>query len=108
MTVDLRALPDPVSDLVMDAEGFSVELSVQRELTGAEASSFERAAIGMPPVLSMAGHREIRGLVSVEDDTLFVYVHELGPGPYDQAAADAARAALVTLWDDAHRAAGAA
>ena len=108
MVLVLPAIPDPVSDLVIDAEGFSVELSVQRDLSDDEATSFADAATRIPPVVTIAGHREIRGLVAVEDDTLFIYVHEVGPGPYDAAAADAARNVLDALWHDAHLAASAA
>jgi hypothetical protein len=43
--------------------------------------------------------------VSVDDETLWVYVHAVGPGPYDAVAEVGARSLLQRLWTDVHRSA---
>ncbi len=44
-------------------------------------------------------------MATVDDETLWVYVHAVGPGPFDDIAAAAAEEALADLWSAIHTAA---
>jgi hypothetical protein len=103
VVTDFFTLPDPTFDVVEDPDGFSAELSVECALAPVQSSAVSAAVEGMPPVVEIDGQREIRGQVSVDDETLWVYVHAVGPGPYDPHAGAAARQVLEQLWDDLHR-----
>lgn len=98
MATELSTPPRPVCDVIQDEAGYSAELSVEWPLQVNEVAAFEDAASGLPPTVSAREGQVIRGLVSVDDETLFVYVHATGPGRYDAAAAAAAQQVLDGLW----------
>ena len=95
---EISTPPRPVCDVVQDEAGYSAELSVEWPLEVNEVAAFEDAASGLPPTVSSRDGQVIRGLVSVDDETLFVYVHATGPGRYDTAAAASAEQVLDGLW----------
>jgi hypothetical protein len=105
MSTVLPTMGDCSWDVVSDAEGFSAEGSVERDLDENELTAFETAAALTPPVVRGAGPVRIRGMATVDDDTLWVYVHAVGPGPFDDSAAAAAQEALTELWTAIHTAA---
>jgi hypothetical protein len=101
------ALPEPDLDLAQDPDGYSAELSVERDLAIREIGAFSAACLHLRPVACVSGESEVRGLVSVDDETLWVYVHEVGPGKYGPTQANAARDLLEHLWRTVHEAAAA-
>lgn len=103
--IDVPALPEPDVDLAQDPDGFSAELSVERDLAIREIDSFSTACLGLAPVATVSGSHELRGLVSVDDETLWVYVHEIGPGVFGPAQESAAHDLLEQLWRRVHEAA---
>lgn len=105
--IDVPALPQPDVDVFQDSEGFSAELTVERDLDIREIDAFREACIRLMPVVSVDGQSQERGLVSVDDDTLWVYVHAIGPGRYDSVRESAARDLLAHLWTVIHEAAAA-
>jgi hypothetical protein len=107
MVVDLPLLPSPESDVVQEEDGYSAEVSVERELTESEWAAFSDAVRGLAPVVRVAGAHEVRGLVSLDDDTLWVSVHDVGPGPYDADRQAEDRRLIEELWREVHAAAGA-
>jgi hypothetical protein len=98
VAAELSTPPKPVCDVVQDEAGFSAELSVESPLRVDDVEAFEGAASRLQPTVSVRDQHVIRGLVSVDDEALFVYVHATGPGQYDAAAAAAAQEMLDTLW----------
>jgi hypothetical protein len=98
-----NTLPAVTCDVVEDPEGFSAELSVESDLAAGQVEAFSAAALAMGVAVTVDHGRKIRGLVSVDDQTLWVYVHAVGPGGYDPAVEASARHLLATLWDDIHR-----
>jgi hypothetical protein len=92
-------------DVVSDVEGFSAEGSLERDLDLSELEAFETAAAEMPPVVRTVGPIRIRGMATVDDETLWVYVHAGGPGPFDDSACKAADGVLTYLWSAIHAAA---
>jgi hypothetical protein len=92
-------------DVVAEAEGFSAEGSLERELGVDELADFETATAELPPVVRDVGPIRIRGMATVDDETLWVYVHAVGPGPFDDRAAQAAERVLGDLWRAIHEAA---
>jgi hypothetical protein len=105
MSTLLPALANTTWDVVSDDQGFSAEGSAERDLAADEIATFETAAAHMPPIVRGHGELQIRGMATVDDGTLWVYVHAVGPGPYDESAARAAEAALMDLWGAIHTAA---
>jgi hypothetical protein len=103
--IELPRLPNPHIDVQQDFEGFSAELYVDRDLGEVEADAYGAAALSMAPYVHVDGPFETRGLVSVDDETLYVYVHAVGPGVFGQAEQDSARALLSALWESVHEAA---
>jgi len=103
--IELPALPTPQSDVVQESGGYSAELSVERELSESERDAFSEAVLRLAPVIRTVGESEVRGLVSVDEDTLWVYVHEVGPGRYGEPQRAAARALAEELWRTVHEAA---
>ena len=101
----LPAPADTTWDVVADVEGFSVEGSAERDLDASELPAFETAAAHLPPIVRSVGPITIRGMATVDDDTLWAYVHAVGPGPYDEAASGAAEDLLRDLWSAIHPAA---
>jgi hypothetical protein len=87
-----------VCDVVQDEAGFSAELSIEWPLRVEEVEAFESAASHLQPTVSNRDRHVIRGLVSVDDEALYVYVHATGPGQYDAAAASSAQAVLDDMW----------
>jgi hypothetical protein len=104
---EVPAMPNPVLDVTQDEVGFSAEVSVERYLAVDEYEAFSDACLRLAPVVCVDGVYEVRGLVSVDEDTLWVYVHEVGPGPYGPAREGAARDLLGHLWRVIHEAASA-
>lgn len=105
MSTVLPAIGDRIWDVVSDVEGYSAEGSVERDLDVSELEAFETAAAQLPPVVRDAGPIRIRGMATVDDETLWVYVQAIGPGPFDDAAAAAADEVLADLWAAIHTAA---
>ena len=105
MSTVLPAVGDCSWDVVADVEGFSAEGSVERDLEPSELVSFETAAARMPPAVRTLGAVRIRGMATVDDEALWVYVHAVGPGPFDENAAEAAEELLADLWTAIHTAA---
>ena len=105
MSSVLPTMGDCSWDVVSDVEGFSAEGSVERDLDASELVAFETAAAQTPPVVRGVGPVRIRGMATVDDETLWVYVHAVGPGPFDDSAAAAAEEALAELWSAIHTAA---
>lgn len=103
MASDTNTLPNVACDVVQDPEGFSAELSVECVLEADQVMAFSVAARAMAPVVDRDGQREIRGLVSLDEQSLWVYVHAVGPGRYDSVVEGASRQLLSRLWDDVHR-----
>jgi hypothetical protein len=103
--IELPAMPLPVLDVAQDDAGYSAELSVERDLSVREFESFSDASLRLSPVVRVDGQHEVRGLVSLDDDTLWVYVHEVGPGSYGPDRERAARDLLEHLWRAIHEAA---
>jgi hypothetical protein len=103
VVTDFFTLPDPAFDVVEDPEGFSAELTVECQLEPRQSMTVSAAVLEMDPVIEVDGEREIRGQVSIDDETLWLYVHAVGPGAYDPNAGAAARHVLEQLWDDLHR-----
>ena len=101
----LPALSNATWDVVSDDQGFSAEGSAERALTGDELEAFETAAARMAPVVRTHGALQIRGMATIDEDTLWVYVHAVGPGAYDESAAQAAEGVLLDLWSAIHTAA---
>lgn len=101
----LPALANTTWDVVSDDQGFSAEGSAERDLAADEIASFETAAAHMAPVVRTFGQLQVRGMATVDDDTLWVYVHAVGPGPHDESAARAAEGVLMDLWSAIHAAA---
>ena len=90
----LPRVGDRTWDVVTDVEGFSAEGSLERDLEPSELEAFETAAAEMPPVVRMMGELRVRGMATVDDETLWVYVHVVGPGSFDD---DALRQTLENL-----------
>ena len=105
MSTVLPAIGECAWDVISDAEGFSAEGSAERDLEPHELEAFETAAAQLPPVLRDVGQMRIRGMATVDDETLWVYVHAVGPGPFDAAASRAAESARAELWSAIHTAA---
>ncbi len=105
MSTVLPAIGECVWDVISDVEGFSAEGSAERDLEPHELEAFETAAAQLPPVLRDVGQVRIRGMATVDDETLWVYVHAVGPGPFDAAASRAAESARADLWSAIHTAA---
>jgi hypothetical protein len=101
----LPAIGNVTWDVVSEAEGFSAEGSVERELDARELADFEVAAAEMPPVVRDVGLIRIRGMATVDDETLWVYVHAVGPGSFDDTASGVAEDLLTDLWMAIHTAA---
>ncbi len=101
----LPVISDCVWDVISDVEGFSAEGSAERDLEPRELEAFETAAAEMPPVVRAVGPVRIRGLATVDDETLWVYVHAVGPGPFDDSATRACEEVLDDLWGAIHTAA---
>jgi hypothetical protein len=102
--LELPALPEFALDVVQEPEGFDVELSAERQLNVVEADLFGSAVLTMTPIVRSEGDRLARGLVSVDDETLWVYVHAAGPGRFGSAEEAEARALLEELWRRIHQA----
>ena len=51
------------------------------------------------------GSITIRGMATIDDDTLWVYVHAVGPGAFDEVASAAAEDLLADVWSAVHMAA---
>lgn len=96
---------DRTWDVVSDVEGFSAEGSLERDLDLSELEAFETAAAEMPPVVRTVGPMRIRGMATVDDETLWVYVHAVGPGSFDDGASAVAEGVLAYLWGAIHSAA---
>ena len=105
--IDVPTMPKPVLDVDQDEVGFSAELSVERDLAVREYEAFSDACRRLAPVVRVDGEFEVRGLVSVDEETLWVYVHEVGPGSYGPAREGAALDLLKDLWRVIHEAAAA-
>jgi hypothetical protein len=101
----LPALKNTTWDVLSDDQGFSAEGSAERPLECVELERFETAAAGMAPVVRAYGRVQVRGMATIDEDTLWVYVHAVGPGPYDESAARAAEGVLTDLWRAIHTAA---
>jgi hypothetical protein len=99
--------PDPVVDVVQDDEGFSAELSVERPLPPGELAAFEDAIARLRPVVRVDGARRMRAIATVDDDALWISVHCVGPGRYDDRPGQEARALAADLWTAVHTAASA-
>jgi hypothetical protein len=102
---EMPAMPMPKSDVAQDDAGYSVEVSVDRTLAVDEYEVFSDACLRMAPVVRVDGEHEVRGLVSVDEDTLWVYVHEVGPESYGPVRERAALDLLEDLWRGIHEAA---
>jgi hypothetical protein len=98
----LPRVGDRTWDVVTDVEGFSAEGSLERDLEPSELEAFETAAAELPPVVRNVGGVTIRGMATVDDETLWVYVHAVGPGQFDDTALRAAEAVLTHLWSAIH------
>ena len=98
----LPTLPEVTWDVVLDGDGYSAEASAERELSMDEVAAFETASARLRPVVRVGVDREIRGMATVDDTTLWVYVHALGPGPCDDSVAGEAQGMLVDLWRTIH------
>jgi hypothetical protein len=105
MSEVLPVIGDVAWDVVSDEVGFSAEGSLERDLEVSELEAFETAAAQMPPVVRAAGPVRIRGMATVDDETLWVYVHAVGPGPFDAHASQASEEVLEDLWSGIHTAA---
>lgn len=105
MSSVLPAIGDRTWDVVSDVEGYSAEGSVERDLDLGELAAFETAAAQMPPVVRTVGPIRIRGMATIDDETLWVYVQAVGPGPFDEVASAAADEVLADLWAAIHTAA---
>lgn len=101
----LPRVGDRTWDVVTDVEGFSAEGSLERDLEVSELEAFETAAAELPPVVRTVDRMTIRGMATVDDETLWVYVHVVGPGTFDDAALRGAEAVLTQLWSAIHTAA---
>ncbi len=102
--IELPALPQPRTDVVRDVAGYSAEMSVEREVAAHEVEAVSAAALSLMPIVRIDGEHEVRGLVSLDDATLWVYVHSIGPGEYGQDRQDEARSLLEHLWRLVHEA----
>jgi hypothetical protein len=102
--LELPTLPDLQLDVVQDVEGFDVELSAERQLNVVEADLFSSAVLTLAPVVRSEGDRLARGLVSVDDETLWVYVHSAGPGRFGTSEEAEARSLVEELWRGIHEA----
>jgi hypothetical protein len=105
MSTVLPSISDRTWDVVSDVEGYSAEGSIQRDLDPTELADFEAAAAQMPPIVRTVGPIRIRGMATVDDETLWVFVQAVGPGPFDDDASQAAEEALADLWGAIHTAA---
>ena len=103
--VDVPTIPTPVLDIAQDEEGYSAELSAERDLSAGEYNAISDACLRLGPVTQVNGQHEVRGLVSVDEDTLWVYVHQVGPGRFGPPEEQTARALLEQLWSAVHVAA---
>lgn len=92
-------------DVVSDVEGYSAEGSAERALDPSELDAFEFAGAHLPPAARAVGPVRIRGMATVDDDTLWVYVHTVGPGPFDGTSRREAEDLLAELWSAIHTAA---
>jgi hypothetical protein len=104
---EVPTMPNPVLDVAQDDAGYSAEVSVERDLAVNEYQAFSDACLQLAPAVTIDGEAELRGLVSVDEDTLWVYVHEVGPGSYGPVRERAARDLLEDLWRAIHEAAAA-
>jgi hypothetical protein len=105
MLVELPAMPSPALDVAHDDVGYSAELSIERDLAVREFDAFSDACLLLTPIVRRDGEHEFRGLVSVDEDTLWLYVHAMGPGTYAPERDAAARRLLSDLWRAIHEAA---
>lgn len=105
MSSVLPAIGERTWDVVSDVEGYSAEGSIQRDLDASELAAFETAAAQMPPVVRVVGSIRVRGMATVDDETLWVYVQAVGPGGFDDVASRAAEEVLTDLWSAIHTAA---
>ena len=98
----LPAPADTTWDVVAEVEGFSAEGSAERDLDASELPAFAAAAAQLPPAVRSVGSITIRGMATIDDDTLWVYVHAVGPGAFDEVASGAAEDLLADLWSAIH------
>ena len=84
-----------------------MELSAERSLSAAEYDSVSDVCLALVPVMRSTGDHEMRGLASVDEDALWVYVHSVGPGLFTPQHEAAARELLGQLWRDVHAGSGA-
>jgi hypothetical protein len=104
---EVPAMPVPVLEVAQDDEGYSAEVSVERDLAVNEYQAFSDACLRLAPAVTIDGEQEVRGLVSVDEDTLWVYVHDVGPGLYGPDRERVDRDLLEVLWRAIHEAAAA-
>jgi len=95
----LPPLPEPILDAVEDIDGFSAELRIELELPLEDVEVFASVIDRIPPVSRAEGKRTYRGMATIDEDTLWVYVHTTGPGRCDQGAWDGSRALAAELWN---------
>jgi hypothetical protein len=105
MTEVLPAPSDVAWDVVLDGGGFSAEASAERDLSPAELAAFEAATARLRPVVRAESGNELRGMATVDEGALWVYVQAIGPGTCDEAIARAAREMVADLWHSVHIAA---
>lgn len=99
MAHDAKDLLDISWDVVQDVEGFSAEATVEHEMTISEAERMTEVAGHLAPAVRESGSLHVRGSVTIDDSSLWVAAHVLGPGRFDDTAREAALRMLDELWD---------
>ena len=102
------ALPSPHSDVALDSEGYSAESSVEYALADQDVAAFTEASRRTSTVVWVEGRHQARGLVSVDEGTMWVCVHSVGPGSYGAEQERLASRLLEHLWTSVHEAANGA
>jgi hypothetical protein len=101
---ELPTMPRPELDVAQDDTGYSAEVTLERHLAISEFDAFTDACLHVPPIVRDEGEHRLRGLASVDEDALWLYVHAMGPGRFGPAQDAAARDLLADLWRVIHEA----
>ena len=98
----LPAIPELTWDLIEDPEGFSAEITADLELSPAEIDAFHRAVTEAGQVVEIVHEAEVRGAAILDEDTLWLVVHAIGPGRFDRTVASVADEVLRQQWNAVH------
>ncbi len=98
------ASPLPVLewDVVEDPDGFSAEIVVDRPLGALELEAFSQAVRELPLIEAHVADVDLSAAAIVDEGTLWLSVHAVGPGRCESAVSAAAEELLRDRWHEIH------